>query len=71
MSPATKPLPNGAPLLWVTARAGETLPRALSRSGSASRTLVVPGTLPGRRAAFTVAGCSGYPLAARELVEAA
>jgi len=59
------------PLLWVTARAGETLPRALSRSGSASRTLVVPGTLPGRRAAFTVAGCSGYPLAAREFVEAA
>jgi uncharacterized protein (DUF58 family) len=59
------------PVLWVSASAVDAIPRALARAGSPARTLVVPGTLPRRRAAFTVAGCSGYPLAARELASAA
>src|SRR3954468_22311950 len=59
------------PVLWVSASRVDAIPRALARVGSPARTLVVPGELPHRRAAFTVAGCTGYPLAARELASAA
>jgi uncharacterized protein (DUF58 family) len=56
------------PVLWVSANRVDAIPRALARVGSPARTLVVPGELPRRHAVFTVAGCSGYALAARELV---
>jgi uncharacterized protein (DUF58 family) len=49
-------------VIWVLARASGDTPRALLRSGGAARVLVVPGTLPGRRPAFRVAGCTGYDL---------
>jgi uncharacterized protein (DUF58 family) len=49
-------------LIWVAARALSEPPRALVRSTGESRLLVVPGSVPGRRASFTVAGCSGYAL---------
>ena len=47
-------------LLWVAARALAEPPRGLVRSTGEARVLIVPGTLPGRRPSFTVAGCSGY-----------
>lgn len=66
---AAAPPPPGAlngrrgPVVLVVAHVPERLPRALSASGAPQRLLVVPGALPGRRAAFTVAGCRGYELA--------
>ena len=59
------------PLVWVTARRVERAPRGLLLAGGATRILVVPGRLPGRRTAFSVAGCGGYVLTAAELSEAA
>lgn len=53
------------PVVYVAARALRRPPRALSHAPAGGRVLVVPGTLPGRRAAFTVAGCSGYELGAK------
>jgi uncharacterized protein (DUF58 family) len=48
------------PVLYVAARAPARTPRALEHAPASARTLVVPGTLPGRRPLFTVAGCTGY-----------
>jgi hypothetical protein len=48
------------PLIYVSARQLDRVPpaaRAVARGASA---LVVPGALPGRDAAFAVAGCRGY-----------
>jgi uncharacterized protein (DUF58 family) len=59
------------PVLWVSARRTAAPPRGLVQASSAQRVLVVPGAVPGRRALFTVAGCTGYALAAREAIEAA
>lgn len=59
------------PLLWVSAGRPARAPRTLALAPATSRVLVVPGTLPGRRVAFTVAGCSGYAIAAREAGAAA
>src|SRR4051794_19811490 len=59
------------PLIWVSARRAERIPRALSQAGATGRTLVVPGRLASRRAAFAVAGCTGYSIAVGELIEAA
>jgi hypothetical protein len=49
-------------LIWVSARPLPQLPRGLARAAGVARVLVVPGSLPGRRASFTVADCSGYAL---------
>ena len=49
-------------LIWVAARALAQPPRGLVRAAGVARVLVVPGTIAGRRASFTVAGCSGYAL---------
>jgi uncharacterized protein (DUF58 family) len=59
------------PLVWVTARRADRVPRGLARSGGATRILVVPGRLAGRRTSFSVAGCGGYVLTATDLREAA
>ena len=40
--------------------AGSALPQALADGHGAARVLVVPGAIAERRAAFAVAGCSGY-----------
>lgn len=50
-------------IFYVSARAVARIPAVLAHAPAAGRVLVVPGTLPGRRAAFEVAGCSGYDLA--------
>ncbi len=52
------------PVVFVSARARARLPQAFAASAAATRVLVVPGTLLGRRAAFSVAGCHGYLLSA-------
>jgi uncharacterized protein (DUF58 family) len=59
------------PLVWVSARRVERAPRGLAQAGATSRVLVIPGRLAGRRAAFSVAGCSGYVLTTGELAEVA
>jgi uncharacterized protein (DUF58 family) len=48
------------PVLYVAARPPSRTPRALAHAPASGRTLVVPGTLPGRRPVFSVAGCTGY-----------
>lgn len=50
------------PVLYVAARAPGRTPRALEHAPAAGRMLVVPGSIPGRRPSFTVAGCTGYDL---------
>lgn len=51
------------PVIYVSARRLRRAPRALQHHGGGGRVLVVPGGIPGRRAAFTVAGCGGHELA--------
>jgi uncharacterized protein (DUF58 family) len=50
------------PVFYVAASAPRRPPRALTHAPGGGRILVVPGTLPGRRAIFSVAGCAGYEL---------
>lgn len=50
------------PVLYVAARTLTRPPRALLHAPGGGRILVVPGTLPGRRPVFAVAGCTGYEL---------
>src|SRR4051794_26009921 len=51
-------------VVYVAARAGGPLPRALLHvPGVTARVLVVPGRVPGRVSSFAVAGCHGYELA--------
>jgi uncharacterized protein (DUF58 family) len=50
------------PVFFVAASAPRRPPRALSHAPGGGRVLIVPGTLPGRRAIFTVAGCAAYEL---------
>ncbi len=59
------------PLIWVAARRLDRAPRGLAQAHAVSHVLVVPGRLGCRRAAFSVAGCSGYVLGVGELGEAA
>jgi len=59
------------PLVWVSARRADRVPRGLIQAGGASRILVVPGRLAGRRTSFSVAGCGGYVLTTAELSEVA
>lgn len=54
-------LGRSGPIVYVAARPVVKTPRALQGSGG-QRVLVVPGAQPGRRALFSVAGCTGYAL---------
>lgn len=56
------------PVVYVAASAPARLPRALSHAPGAGRVLVVPGTVPGRRPVFSVAGCSAYEVGGRGAV---
>lgn len=51
-------------VVYVAARVVDRLPAALATAARGARLLVVPGELPGRAPAFTVAGCTGYALRA-------
>lgn len=51
--------PRGGAVIWVTGADLRTTPRALERLPAGSRYVVAPGALPGVRAAFEVAGCTG------------
>jgi len=50
------------PVFYVAASAPRRPPRALTHAPGGGRILVVPGTMPGRRAIFSVAGCAAYEL---------
>jgi uncharacterized protein (DUF58 family) len=50
------------PLVFVSAQMRARVPPALGPAHGAMRVLVVPGVLPSRHAAFSVAACSGYVL---------
>jgi uncharacterized protein (DUF58 family) len=50
------------PILYVAALRMTRPPRALAHAPGGGRLLVVPGTIAGRHAVFTVAGCTGYEL---------
>jgi uncharacterized protein (DUF58 family) len=52
-------------VLYVAARRGARAPRVLAHAHGAERLLVVPGTLPGRRAVLAVAGCTAYDVGER------
>ncbi len=54
-------LGRSGPIVYVAARPVARTPRALQGSGG-QRVLVVPGVQAGRRALFSVAGCTGYAL---------
>jgi uncharacterized protein (DUF58 family) len=51
--------PRGGAVIWVTGADLRATPRALERLPAGSRYVVAPGALPGVRAAFEVAGCTG------------
>lgn len=59
------------PVVLVVAQAPERVPRALVASSAPRRVLVVPGAMAGRRAMFTVAGCTGHDLTRSTIREAA
>jgi uncharacterized protein (DUF58 family) len=50
------------PVFFVAASPTARPPRALAHAPAAGRVLVVPGAVPGRRALFSVAGCTAYEL---------
>ncbi|HEV7804606.1 MAG TPA: DUF58 domain-containing protein [Solirubrobacteraceae bacterium] len=52
-------------VVYVSARMRVRMPPALASGHGEVRVLVVPGTIAGREAAFTVAGCSAYVLGGR------
>jgi uncharacterized protein (DUF58 family) len=60
--PAMARAPRGGAVFWVTATAAHRIPRTLDRLTAAARYLVTPSPLPGYRAAFGVAGCTGQLL---------
>lgn len=53
---------RSGPVVYVAARAAGRPPRALAGGAGGLRILVVPGAAPGRRALFSVAGCTGYAM---------
>lgn len=59
------------PVVFVSARSRARLPQALAASAGATRLLVIPRALPGRTAAFAVAGCHGYVLSRARTTAAA
>jgi uncharacterized protein (DUF58 family) len=58
-------------VIYVAAQAPGRTPQALEHAPAAGRVLVVPGAMAGRRAAFTVAGCTGYAIQPRSARRAA
>ncbi|MEA2284038.1 MAG: hypothetical protein QOJ21_81, partial [Solirubrobacteraceae bacterium] len=50
------------PVFFVAASAAARPPRALAHAPAGGRVHVVPGTVTGRRALFSVAGCTAYEL---------
>ncbi|HEU4976745.1 MAG TPA: DUF58 domain-containing protein [Baekduia sp.] len=63
--PATAPLAGRrGPVVFVSARRLTRPPRALGHAPGGGRILVVPAAIPGRRVAFTVAGCWGHEVSA-------
>ena len=61
-TPAMARAPRGGAVLWVTASDMRRAPRTLERLTAAARFIVTPNPLPGYRAAFVVAGCTGQAL---------
>lgn len=59
-APAVARASRGGAVLWVTAAGLHRAPTELGRLQAATRYLVMPSPLPGLRAAFAVAGCTGY-----------
>ncbi|WP_445150557.1 hypothetical protein [Baekduia sp. Peel2402] len=59
------------PIVYVAARRLTRPPRALAHAPGGGRVLVVPGPIPNRRAAFTVAECIGYELSEARRAEPA
>jgi uncharacterized protein (DUF58 family) len=60
--PAMARAPRGGAVIWVTAGDMRRAPRVLERLTAAARFIVSPTPLPGYRAAFVVAGCTGQAL---------
>jgi uncharacterized protein (DUF58 family) len=52
-------------IMWVTAAPAGSTPPGLARAAAAARYVVTPEAIPGRPAAFAVAGCHAYRLGAR------
>jgi uncharacterized protein (DUF58 family) len=61
VGPPARAARSGA-VFWVTAGAARRLPRSLERLAAGTRYLVTPSPVPGYRAAFSVAGCTGQLL---------
>jgi uncharacterized protein (DUF58 family) len=51
--------PRGGAVIWVTGADLRSTPRVLERLPAGSRYVVTPGAMPGVRASFEVAGCTG------------
>src|SRR4051795_7985282 len=62
-----RPASRRGPVFYVAAAAPRRPPRALTHAPGGGRVLVVPGTMPGRRAVFTVAGCSAYEVSGQRV----
>jgi uncharacterized protein (DUF58 family) len=60
--PALARAPRGGAVLWVTASDARRPPRVVERLAAGARFIVTPFPLPGRPAAFSVAGCTGQAL---------
>jgi len=58
-------------ILWVTAMAAAAPPPGLARAAAGARYLVTPEPMPGRPAAFSVAGCNAYGIGKRSSRKAA
>ena len=52
-------------VVYVAGRVPGRAPQALEHAPAAGRVLVVPGAMAGRRATFSVAGCTGYAIEPR------
>ena len=61
-APVVGGIARSGAVFWVSAAAMRRPPATLQRVPAAARFLVTPSPLPGRRAAFTVAGCTGQRL---------
>lgn len=58
------------PIIYVSARRRRRAPRALRNAPGGGRVLVVPGGMEGRRATFSVAGCTGHELTEARMASA-
>ena len=64
-APSANRLERLGAILWVTAIPAATAPPGLARAAAGARYLVTPEAVPGRPAAFAVAGCTAYRVGAR------